>query len=117
MTPWYYLFKKFFLVQVSFEEDIVIQLNNTNHKFAILDISQRLDYEKFVTFCRTLSLPNDTRDQIQQTNDLHEEQFYLALKYWINSSTIKATFNQLINCLKHCNEGHLIRFMMYRLNT
>ena len=93
----------------------VIQLENTTHKFAILDISQRLDYNKFVVFSRTLELPDDLIEAIRETNDLHEEQFYCVLKRWIQNSR-SVTFNQLVKCLKACNEAHLISCLKKRLS-
>ncbi len=94
----------------------VIQLENTIHKFAILDISQRLDYDKFVVFSRMLELSDDLIEAIRGTDDLHEEQFYSVLKRWIQN-TRSATFNQLIKCLRACNEAHLIPFLKKRLHV
>ena len=93
----------------------VIHLEETSHKFAILDISQRLNYDKFVAFSRALGVPDRLIEDIKGANDLHQEQFYHVLKSWIMQDTEKATFSQLIKCLKLCKEDHLIQYLIQRL--
>ena len=95
---------------------IPILLEDTAHKFAILDISQRLNYDKFIKFSQSLGLTQNVIERARSTNDLHEEQFYLILKTWIQEKGNSATFNQLINSIILCKEDHLIQYLTERLN-
>ncbi len=94
---------------------IPIILEDTAHKFAILDISQRLNYDKFITFSQTLGLVHSIIETIVSTNDLQQEQFYLVLKIWIQDKRKSATFEQLIKCIKSCGEDHVIQYITQRL--
>ena len=93
-----------------------IQLEDTRHKFAILDISQRLNSTKFVSFSKSLGLSDGIIDEIKKREEVQEEQFYLVIKHWVLGKE-KATFNKLINCLQTCGEDHLVEYILQRLNT
>ena len=87
-----------------------------SHKFAILDISQRLESSKFKDFCTCLGLHVDSINSIEKEHTLSEEQYYHALKMW-TANKKKATFRELSDYLISCGEDKLKNFIIMRLSS
>ena len=87
-----------------------------SHKFAILDISQRLESSKFKDFCSRLGLHVDSINNIEEEHTLSEEQYYHALKTWIANKK-KATFRELSDYLISCGEDKLKNLIIMRLSS
>jgi len=69
-----------------------IYMKNRMHKFAILDISQRLRANKWQTLAGKLEIPNTTIQQLIKTENCVEEQYYKLFREWLNYKREAATF-------------------------
>ena len=92
-----------------------IDFDNRTHKFAVLDICQRISTDHFQQFCIRLGLQQHIINSIVSKESLHEEQYYHAMKTWIKSNE-NVTFNNLKLALLSCGQSDLLQFIIYRLS-
>ena len=95
--------------------DVSIRMNIRRHKFAILDVSQRLPELKWQDIGVKLAL-----DEVFLTNltkECTEEKYYLMLKKWVELSGGGATFTQLRKMLRDLEEDTALLVLEARLNS
>lgn len=80
-----------------------IDMKNRMHKFAILDISQRLRANKWQTLAGKLEIPNTTIQQLTKTENVVEERYYKLFREWLNCKREAATFAVLQDVLETCD--------------
>jgi len=80
-----------------------IDMKNRMHKFAILDISQRLRANKWQTLAGKLEIPNTTIQQLTKTENVVEERYYILFREWLNYKREAATFAVLRDILEACD--------------
>ena len=85
------------------------------HKFAILDISQRLRANKWQQLARKLEIPNETIQQLRRTENIAEECYYKVFKEWLNCKKGDATFGLLQAVLVSCNQRSVMEIVRRRL--
>lgn len=102
---------------IPFEEILQspIDLRNQMHKFAILDISQRLRANKWQQLARKLEIPNETIQQLKRTESVTEECYYQVFKEWLNNTKEDATFELLQDVLVSCNQRSAMEIVRRRL--
>ena len=102
---------------ITFEEILQtsIDLRNRIHKFAILDISQRLRANKWQQLARKLEIPNETIQQLKRTEIVTEECYYQVFKEWLNCKKEDATFGLLQAVLVSCNQRGAMEIVRRRL--
>ena len=102
---------------ITFEEILQtsIDLRNRIHKFAILDISQRLRANKWQQLARKLEIPNQTIQQLKSTENVTEECYYQVFKEWLNYKKGDATFGLLQAVLVSCNQRSAMEIVRRRL--
>ena len=102
---------------IPFEEILQspIDLRNRMHKFAILDISQRLRANKWQQLARKLGIPNETIQQLKRTESVTEECYYQVFKEWLNNTKGDATFELLQDVLVSCNQRSAMEIVRRRL--
>ena len=90
---------------VTFDEVLQnsIDMKNRMHKFAILDISQRLRANKWQTLAGKLEIPNTTIQQLTKTENVVEERYYKLFREWLNCKREAATFAVLRDILETCD--------------
>jgi hypothetical protein len=92
-------------------------MNHPPHKFAVLDVCQRLQDGDFRNFCASLKLNQETIDAILADEVLTEEQFYKAFKTAYNRTDRNLTFDQLKISLLSVSRTDLIILMINRINN
>ena len=103
---------------IPFEEILQspIDLRNRMHKFAILDISQRLRANKWQQLARKLEIPNETILQLKRTESVTEECYYQVFKEWLNKKG-DATFGVLQDVLVSCDQRSAMEIVRRRLTS
>lgn len=96
-----------------------ISMTDPSHKYAILDICQRLgpEYRTWKAFASELGLSKQQIQKIKREEQLPEERYYLALKQWTVDKKTLATFASLGTILEKCNQSDLIKIILERLNS
>ena len=104
---------------IPFEEILQspIDLRNRTHKFAILDVSQRLRANKWQQLARKLEIPNETIQQLKRTESVTEECYYQVFKEWLNHTKGDATFGVLQDVLVSCNQRSAMEIIRRRLTS
>ena len=92
-----------------------VNLRNSTHKFAILDISQRLGADRWSAIARKLCLQEEDIQEIQTTESCVEERYYKMLKQWVKSRQDEATFAALRDTLTSCNQTAAVGVVLRRL--
>ena len=67
------------------------------HKFAILDISQRLKANKWQMLAKNLEVPNTKIQHLERTEAVAEERYYKLFREWLSDKQEAATFAILRN--------------------
>ena len=95
-----------------------VNLNLKPHKYAILDVCQRLHSSSFHTICDQLHLPRDSVCEILARETLTEEQYYRALMLWLGRREEQGdgTFAQLCAALTATNENTALACIKQRIN-
>ena len=93
-----------------------INLKDTKHKFALLDLCQRLRADKWNVFAMSLQLPHDLILQFEKEQQI-EERYYKTLKCWVKRKQEGATFDALCNTLKSCSQENAIIVVKRRLRS
>lgn len=96
-----------------YEKSII--MNNRRHKYAILDVSQRLPELKWRDIGGRLKLGEAFLSKL--TKEGIEERYYLMLKKWVDSSGGGATFSKLQRLLLELEEGSALVVLEARLNS
>ena len=73
------------------------------HKFAILDVVQRISLRHWNTICSRLELSRETIHEIQREEST-EEKYYNAIKEWLKVKREEATFAVLNDLLEQCRQ-------------
>ena len=116
-----------------------INISTAKHKFALLDISQRLPAHSLVPFAQQLCIPVETVREVCVKYSGVEERYYQVglaaykssfeqlcmticlamqmLKLWVCGSDGQATFADLHKVLEACQHQTVCNVMMRRLNS
>ena len=92
-----------------------VDLRNSTHRFAILDISQRLGADRWSAIARKLCLQEDDIQRIQKAESCVEERYYKMLKQWVKLRQDGATFAALQDALTSCNQTAAVSVVVRRL--
>lgn len=95
--------------------DIAIKMSVRKHKFAILDVSQRLPETKWQDIGVKLDLGEVFMTKLAK--ECTEERYYLMLKKWVESSEGTATFSHLRDILVDLEEDTALLVLEARLNS
>ena len=90
-----------------------IDFSNRVHKFAILDICQRLSSDIWEEFASALMLPSTTIDKLRVEKAV-EERYYMMIKGWLGGSSLH-TFSELQELLERFNCQDAVSTMERRL--
>ena len=93
----------------------MIDLSNRVHKYAILDICQRMSSDVWEQFANALLLPSTVIDKLRAEAAV-EERYYLMLKGWL-SGTRSHTFNELQELLVRFNFVDAVSEIKRRLSA
>ncbi|XP_003391780.1 PREDICTED: uncharacterized protein LOC100638322 [Amphimedon queenslandica] len=94
-----------------------IDTRNRGHKFAVLDICQRMTKNHFKQFVSYLGLDSTRIEAIIREEPLLEEQYYTALKEIIESKGAAVTLNDLKEGLRLCLRHDLVALVMRRIEA
>lgn len=95
--------------------DVSIRMGIRRHKFAILDVSQRLREPKWRDIGVRLDLDEVFLSKL--TKECIEERYYLMLKEWVELSRGGATFSRLREVLVDLEEDIALLVLEARLNS
>lgn len=88
-----------------------INLLDKTHKYALLDVCQRLPLERWYQIADLLKLSNDTVERLGKEESA-EERFYKTLKEWVRGED-EACFEELEMVLMRCGgEGAIVAMKM-----
>ena len=93
---------------------VPIDMTNKVHKFAILDVVQRISIERWTRFTSLLGLSEETI-QVLSRKRATEEKYYHAIKEWLRTKNERATFMALNDFLEQCSEHGAQVIMKMRL--
>ena len=84
-------------------QEVPIDMSNTVHKFAVLDVVQRVSIKHWDKFSFFLGLRDETI-QLLSREKAQEERYYKSVKEWLKVYQHKATFAALSEILEQCSE-------------
>ena len=82
---------------------VPIDMANTVHKFAILDVAQRISSKHWDYFSSLLGLSKETLQDLSKEKAT-EEKYYNAIKEWLKIKRERATFAVLEDLLEQCSQ-------------
>ena len=82
---------------------VPIDMTNIVHKFAILDVVQRISASHWTYFPSLLGLNRETV-QVLSKEKATEERYYNAIKEWLKRERERATFAVLDDLLEQCSQ-------------
>lgn len=83
---------------------VPIDMENTIHKFAILDVVQRISVSHWTFFSSQLGLSKDAVQKLSEEKAT-EERYYKAIKEWLKvKRQARATFADLDELLNECSQ-------------
>lgn len=97
--------------------DAVIIIQDRYHKYALLDISQRMLRSNWKIFGHGLKLQDDLLDELEQTEKNIHERYYKLLVQFVVLFREKATFRVLRDVLRECGENLAAEILEERLRT
>lgn len=89
-------------------------MTNIVHKFAVLDIVQRISLDHWTRFSSLLGLGEETVE-ILSREKAPEERYYKSIKEWLKVNRERATFAALNELLEQCSEHRAQVVMRKRL--
>jgi hypothetical protein len=95
----------------------IVDISVTKHKYAILDICQRLPASILSHFAQRLNVPLDKVREISANFSMKEERYYQVLKYWLSASKSGGTFEDLQGALESCQQQPVCDVIDRRLQT
>lgn len=90
-------------------------MTKRNHKFALLDVCQRMEADHFKQFCIEMGLDRESAERIIRQEPLPEEQYYNALKELVQGSSNPLTFNDVKDGLLSCSRMDLVTLVINRI--
>ena len=95
-----------------------IDLRVTTHKFAILDLAQRLSIDSWEQLAGELDMSRH-RELMQKlsTEKAVEEKFYKLLKEWVQVKNEEATYAALHNAVEACDQRTALSVVRRRFMT
>ena len=84
------------------------------HKFAILDVVQRISVRHWTYFLSHFELSRETVQKLSKERAI-EEKYYNAIKEWLKIKREQATFAVLNDLLGQCNQRGAQMVMKQRL--
>ena len=93
---------------------VPIDMANVVHKFAILDVVQRISLNHWTRFSSLLGLSKETVELLSREK-ASEERYYKSIKEWLKVNREGATFAALSELLEQCNERRAQIVMRKRL--
>ena len=94
-----------------------VNMSDKHHKFAILDICQRMKSNSFEQFCMALQLDKDTVCLIKDRENITEEQYYSAFCIALDSHPDSFTFDKVKDALLACSRTDLITLIINRIRS
>ena len=85
---------------------------NTVHKFAVLDVVQRISINNWTRFSSLLGLSKETVEVLSREK-ASEERYYKSINEWLKMKRERATFAVLNELLEECRE-HGAQIVMKR---
>ena len=95
---------------------VPIDMRNKVHKFAILDVVQRISVNHWILFTSLLGLNKKTVEVLWKEKAT-EEKYYHAIKEWLRMKGERATFAALHDHLEQCSERGAQAIMKMRLES
>ena len=93
---------------------VPIDMSNVVHKFAVLDVVQRIPPNHWTRFSALLGLSKETVELLSREK-ASEERYYKSIKEWLKVNREGATFAALSELLEQCNEQRAQIVMRKRL--
>lgn len=93
---------------------VQIDMSNTVHKFAVLDVVQRISLNHWTRFSSLLGLSKEIVESLSREK-APEERYYKSIKEWLKLNREGATFAALDGLLEQCNERRAQIIMRKRL--
>ncbi len=93
-----------------------IDLTQRRHKFALLDLAQRLAPDKWHGIATRLELPDPVLQNIKIERQ-PEEKYYKTLKQWVSTKKMEATFATLRDVLESYEQFAAVDVMVRRLKS
>ena len=94
--------------------EVPINMANIVHKFAVLDVVQRISPNHWTRFSSSLGLSKETVELLSREKE-SEERYYKSIKEWLKVNRERATFAALNELLEHCSERRAQAVMRKRL--
>ena len=93
---------------------VPIDMANIVHKFAVLDVVQRMSLSHWDKFSSFLGLGKETVEVLSREKAV-EERYYKSIKEWLKTNRERATFAALNGFLDQCSEHRAQVVMRKRL--